>query len=35
MLQVYDDLLFKPAWPVLFAMAPEVRGSGITLGPGW
>jgi 5,10-methylenetetrahydromethanopterin reductase len=34
MLQVYDDLLFKPAWPVLFAMAPEVRNSGITLGPG-
>jgi 5,10-methylenetetrahydromethanopterin reductase len=34
MLQVYDDLLFKPAWPVLFAMAPEVQNSGIKLGAG-
>ncbi len=34
MVQVYDDLLFKPAWPILFAMAPELRGSGIKLGPG-
>ena len=34
MLQVYDDLLFKPAWPILFAMARELRGSGITVGPG-
>jgi 5,10-methylenetetrahydromethanopterin reductase len=34
MLQVYDDLLFKPAWPVLFAVAPELRGSGIQLGAG-
>ena len=34
MLQVYDDLLFKPAWPVLFAMAREVQNSGIKLGAG-
>jgi 5,10-methylenetetrahydromethanopterin reductase len=34
MVQVYDDLLFKPAFPVLFAMAPELRGSGIKLGAG-
>ena len=34
MVQVYDDLLFKPAWPILFAMAQELRGSGITIGPG-
>jgi 5,10-methylenetetrahydromethanopterin reductase len=34
MMQVYDDLLFKPAWPVLFAVAPELKNSGIKLGPG-
>jgi 5,10-methylenetetrahydromethanopterin reductase len=34
MVQVYDDLLFKPAFPVLFAMAPELRGGGIKAGPG-
>ena len=34
MVQVYDDLLFKPAFPVLFAMAPQLRGSGIKAGPG-
>lgn len=34
MVQVYDDLLFKPAWPILFAMARELRGSGTTIGPG-
>lgn len=34
MVQVYDDLLFKPAWPVLFAMVAELRGSGIKVGPG-
>lgn len=34
MVQVYDDLLFKPAFPVLFAMAPELQGSGIKAGPG-
>jgi 5,10-methylenetetrahydromethanopterin reductase len=34
MVQVYDDLLFKPAWPILFAMVPELRNSGIKAGPG-
>jgi len=34
MVQVYDDLLFKPAFPILLAMAPELRGSRITAGPG-
>lgn len=34
MVQVYDDLLFKPAWPILFSMAPELRNSGIRIGPG-
>jgi 5,10-methylenetetrahydromethanopterin reductase len=34
MVQVYDDLLFKPAWPILFAMARELRGTGISVGPG-
>jgi len=34
MVQVYDDLLFKPAWPVLFAMVSELRESGVKLGPG-
>ncbi len=34
MMQVYDDLLFKPSWPILFAMAPELRNTGIKLGPG-
>jgi len=34
MVQVYDDLLFKPSWPILFEMAQELRGSGITIGPG-
>jgi len=34
MLQVYDDLIFKPAWPVLFALAPLVRETKTLLGPG-
>jgi len=34
MVQVYDDLLFKPSWPILFAMAQALRGSGIAIGPG-
>ncbi len=36
MFQVYDDLLFRPAWSVLDRIAPRVRDSraGLTIGPG-
>lgn len=36
MFQVYDDLLFKPAWTVLDRIAPRVRSSKtkLTIGPG-
>jgi 5,10-methylenetetrahydromethanopterin reductase len=36
MFQVYDDLLFKPAWAVLDRIAPFVRNSktNLTIGPG-
>jgi 5,10-methylenetetrahydromethanopterin reductase len=36
MIQVYDDLLFRPAWSVLATLAPHVRESktGLTIGPG-
>ncbi|HEY6283208.1 MAG TPA: LLM class flavin-dependent oxidoreductase [Nitrososphaerales archaeon] len=36
MFQVYDDLLFKPAWTVLDRIAPRVRASKskLTIGPG-
>jgi len=36
MFQVYDDLLFKPAWTVLDRIAPHVRNSKtkLTIGPG-
>jgi len=36
MFQVYDDLLFKPAWTVLDRIAPHVRNSktDLTIGPG-
>ena len=34
MFQVYDDLLFKPAWPVLHAVAPYLSDQNISLGPG-
>jgi 5,10-methylenetetrahydromethanopterin reductase len=36
MFQVYDDLLFRPAWNVLDQIAPQVRGSNmkLTIGPG-
>src|SRR5881397_2064690 len=36
MFQVYDDLLFKPAWSVLDQIAPHVRDSrmNLTIGPG-
>ncbi len=36
MFQVYDDLLFKPAWTVLDFIAPYVGKSktGLTMGPG-
>jgi 5,10-methylenetetrahydromethanopterin reductase len=36
MFQVYDDLLFKPAWTVLDKIAPHVRNSktNLTIGPG-
>jgi 5,10-methylenetetrahydromethanopterin reductase len=36
MFQVYDDLLFKPSWPILFAVASYAnnRRSNFTLGPG-
>jgi 5,10-methylenetetrahydromethanopterin reductase len=36
MFQVYDDLLFRPAWTVLDRIAPHVRNSktGLTIGPG-
>jgi len=36
MFQVYDDLLFKPAWSVLDFVAPHVRASkmNLTIGPG-
>jgi 5,10-methylenetetrahydromethanopterin reductase len=32
MIQVYDDLMFKPVWPVLLAIAPY--SSNILIGPG-
>ncbi|MDA4128975.1 MAG: LLM class flavin-dependent oxidoreductase [Thaumarchaeota archaeon] len=36
MFQVYDDLLFRPAWSVLDYIAPRVRDSktNLTIGPG-
>jgi len=36
MFQVYDDLLFRPAWSVLDHLAPYVRDSraNLTIGPG-
>jgi 5,10-methylenetetrahydromethanopterin reductase len=35
MFQVYDDLMFKPAWPVLFSVAPYLSPKDrISLGPG-
>jgi 5,10-methylenetetrahydromethanopterin reductase len=35
MFQVYDDLMFKPAWPVLFSVAPYLSSaSTMELGPG-
>ena len=35
MFQVYDDLMFKPAWPVLFHVASKLsHGDRISIGPG-
>lgn len=36
MIQVYDDLLFKPAWPILFSLTSLIRESGmdVSIGPG-
>jgi 5,10-methylenetetrahydromethanopterin reductase len=31
MFQVYDDLLFKPAWPILFSVAPYLTRTSKTL----
>ena len=35
MIQVYDDLMFKPAWPILFAISRVMsRSARFSIGPG-